>query len=285
MFKDNITSLITPFKKNGDIDFNSIKKIVKLQYKSGIKNIVINATTGESCSLSFSEQKKIINFIYNKYKKKIGIIIGSCYNSIKKSFKLINFIKKKKKIKTILQITPYYNNPTKKGIIDFIKKICKKFKKKVILYNVPSRTNINITVKMLNKLFKIKNLIGIKEASSNIKEVIRKIFLCKKKKKLFFFGDDLMYLLLRKKFNIYRNISVATNIIPKDFTKKNNNFKENKKIIDLINVLFIETNPIPIKYLLKKIGMIKGSVRSPLCEPKKKNKKKIMKIFKKYFEK
>ncbi|UOQ33059.1 4-hydroxy-tetrahydrodipicolinate synthase [Candidatus Vidania fulgoroideae] len=283
MFKGNITSLITPFKKNGSVDFKSIKKIIEFQCRSGIKNILINATTGESCSLNFKEQKRIINFVCKNFHKKIGIMVGSCHNSLEESLKTIK-ISKRKEIKAILQIIPYYNNPTKKGIVSFFKKICRSTKKPVLIYNVPSRTGFDIDIDTLREVFKIDNLIGIKEASKKIDDVIEKIILCKKKGKKFFFGDDLMYISFNN-LKVDGNISVATNIIPKEFKNIKFNLKKIKKIKKILNVLFIETNPIPLKYIMSKLGIIKKRLRRPLCSPKKKNKIKIIKVFKKYFKK
>lgn len=253
--------------------------MINFQYNSNIKNIVINATTAESCSLKFKEQKKIIKFVYKKFKNKIGIIVGSCHNSYEKAKKVIDFAKKKKKIKGFLQIIPYYIKPTEKGIVNFFKKVCKRTKKPIILYNVPGRTNFNINIKTLKKIFKIKNLVGIKESSTDLKDVIKKIILCKKKKKKFFFGDDLMSIMLDKRFKVSGNISVISNIIPKRINKKTSCFSELKKIIKAINSLFIETNPSPIKYIMSKYGIIKNNIRTPLCMPNKKNRKKILKAF------
>ncbi|UOQ27841.1 4-hydroxy-tetrahydrodipicolinate synthase [Candidatus Vidania fulgoroideae] len=283
MLKGNITSLVTPFKKNGSVDYKSIKKIIIFQYKSGIKNILINATTGESCSLNFKEKKKIINFVCKRFYKKLGIIVGSCNNSLEESLKIIK-LSNNRKIKAILQIIPYYNNPTEKGIISFFRKICRKTKKPIIVYNVPNRTGYDIDTKTLKKIFKIKNILGIKESSKNINNVIEKILICKKMKKKFFFGDDLMYIALSN-IEVDGNISVATNIIPKEFKSSKFNLKKIKKIKRLLEVLFIETNPIPLKYIMSKLGMITRRLRRPLCSPKEENKKKITKIFRKYFKK
>ncbi|UOQ37984.1 4-hydroxy-tetrahydrodipicolinate synthase [Candidatus Vidania fulgoroideae] len=282
MLKGNITSLVTPFKKNGSIDYRSIKKLITFQYKSGIKNILINATTGESCSLSYKEKKKIINFVCKKFHKKLGILVGSCHNSLEESLRIIK-LSNKREVKAILQIIPYYNNPTKKGIISFFKKICRKTKRPIIIYNVPNRTGYDVDVKTLKKIFEIKNIIGIKESSKNINNVIEKILICKKMKKKFFFGDDLMYIALSN-IKVDGNISVATNIIPKEFKGSMFDLKKIKKIKKILKVLFIETNPIPLKYAMSKLGMITRRLRRPLCSPKKKNKKEITRVFRKYFK-
>ncbi|MGX7589697.1 4-hydroxy-tetrahydrodipicolinate synthase [Candidatus Vidania fulgoroideorum] len=281
--KKLIVSLVTPMKKNLKIDYKSIKRIVKTQLLYKNRNILVNATTGESTSLSNDEKIAIIRYISKKFKEKVKIISGSCYNSTRKSIKLIKRLNKEK-LEYILQITPYYYNTCEKGIINHFKAISVKSKIPVIIYNVPKRTGVDISSKCLRKLLKIKNIIGIKDSSSNKNRLIEKLTVCKEMKKLFLCGDDIQVFKLRK-YKVGGVVSVLSNIFPKEI-KKLLIYKQHRdidsKFIEIVKKTSGYRNPPLIKWLLKKINIVKEVFRLPVVALKNKEKKVIKKLIKNY---
>ncbi|MGX7576859.1 4-hydroxy-tetrahydrodipicolinate synthase [Candidatus Vidania fulgoroideorum] len=286
--KGNITSLITPFKKNGNIDFKKIKKNLIFQIKSGIKNFLILGTTGEPHNLSIKKKIKIIKYCVKIIKKKANIICGNCNNSIERSLKFNKRINKIKGIKAILQVVPYYLLPEQKGIFNYFKKISKLSKIPLIIYNIPKRCSINLKYSTVKKISKLKKIIGIKYSTKNLSDFIEFFneFNCEEFK--VFSGDDINFH-IKYIIGSEGNISVASNVIPKKMNKIYNlikkkkiskSLKEYKKIHSFLKILFIETNPIPLKYILYKLGMSNNILKLPLTKTKKKNKLKIFKLFK-----
>ncbi|MGX7577257.1 4-hydroxy-tetrahydrodipicolinate synthase [Candidatus Vidania fulgoroideorum] len=283
--KGNITSIVTPMKKNKKIDYKSLKRIIFYQKKKNIKNIVVLGSTGESSSISTNEKIKILKFCKQKLGNKMNIIYGNCCNSTKKSIKINKKIDSLN-IKAILQIVPYYSLPTQSGIYKHFLKISKHTKTPIIIYDVPKRTGVKLGYKTIEKLSKIKKIIGIKHSSNNILNIIKMIKNLKTKKFSIFCGDDL-YFHLNFILGSSGNISVASNLIPKKMNQiykaiKNKDIKKANqkyyKIFDFLKILNLEVNPIIIKYLLSKIKIIKNTLRLPLTKIKKKNKKLIKKF-------
>ncbi|MGX7589419.1 4-hydroxy-tetrahydrodipicolinate synthase [Candidatus Vidania fulgoroideorum] len=282
--KGNITSLVTPMNKK-KIDFLSLKKLLKFQIKNKIKNIVLLGSTGEYSNINKKEYLKIIKFSKKIIKNKANIIVGNCCNSTKNSI-IINKHIDKLKIKAIMQIVPHCIIPTQSGIYKHFKKICKKTKTPIIIYDIPKRTGISLKIKTIIKLSKLKKIIGIKHSSNNILNILNIISKKNKKFKLYC-GDDI-YFHIQFILGNYGNISVASNFIPKkmneiyNLIKKKKISKSNKKyfkIFSILKCITIESNPIIVKYILKKKNIIKNDeIRLPLTKIKKKNKKKIMKL-------
>ncbi|MGX7589279.1 4-hydroxy-tetrahydrodipicolinate synthase [Candidatus Vidania fulgoroideorum] len=281
MIKGNITSLVTPMKKNLNVDYDSLKKIIYFQLKNKIKNIILLGTTGESSTLRIEEKIKIIEFSKKIIKKKSKIIVGNCSNSTEESI-IFNKILEEKKIDAILQIVPYYNNPNQRGIYEHFKSIVSKTSVPIIIYNVPKRTSTNISEETIRKISKFDNVLGIKNSYNDVELCLKIIREYKNKKFRFYCGDDI-YFSIFFLFGATGNISVASNIIPKKMNKIYYLIKSNKnkdaiheyfKIFNLIRNLFIDTNPIPVKWILSKMNIIKNNLRLPLT--KLKNKKKII---------
>ncbi|WP_343191888.1 4-hydroxy-tetrahydrodipicolinate synthase [Buchnera aphidicola] len=292
MFKGSIVALITPMKVNGDICYKSLKKLVRYHIKNNTNAIVSVGTTGESATLTQKEHYNVIIKTVKYAKKKIPIIAGTGSNSTNESIELTKKLETSG-ISACLNVVPYYNKPTQEGMFKHFEKISKNTKLPQILYNIPQRTGSDLLPETTIKLSKIDNIIGIKEASGNLSRVNNiKSFV--KKNFLLISGDDTTALdFIQLGGNAL--ISVTANIMPNKIFKMckfaiNKNFKKARKINDKIHelnkLLFIETNPIPIKWAAKKIGLIDNNiVRLPLTTLSKKNKKILKKVLKKYYKK
>ncbi|MGX7586143.1 4-hydroxy-tetrahydrodipicolinate synthase [Candidatus Vidania fulgoroideorum] len=267
--KGTITSLVTPFKKNKKIDYHSLKRIIKYQINNKINNLLILGTTGEFSTLKSKEKIKIIKFTKKIINKRSKLIVGSCYNSTSKSIK---YNKKIKKIgvDAIMQSVPSYIKPNQLGIYKHFKKISQKIKIPIIVYDIKKRNGVSLTNKCLKKILKLRNILGIKKSSDNIFDYLNFCKITKKRKKYFYCGDDHM-LLFSYIIGGDGCISVVSNYMPHEFNKiyRNlNNFKIIKynyfKILKIINFCNKEPNPIIIKFIMHKKGLIKNYLREPL---------------------
>ncbi|WP_343188279.1 4-hydroxy-tetrahydrodipicolinate synthase [Buchnera aphidicola (Ceratoglyphina bambusae)] len=278
MFKGSIVALITPMKKNGEICYKSLKKLVKYHIKNNTNAIVSVGTTGESATLTQEEHYNIIVKTVKYAKKKIPIIAGTGSNS---TYEAIQLTKKLENsgISACLSVVPYYNKPTQKGMFKHFNEISKNTNLPQILYNIPQRTGVDLLPETVLKLSKLKNIIGIKEASGDLSRV-NHIKSLVNKKFLLISGDDNTALDFIQ-LGGHAVISVTANIIPYKIFKIcklaiHQKFKKARKInfeiYKLNKLLFIETNPIPIKWAAKKLGIINHDyVRLPLTKLTKKN--------------
>lgn len=278
LFKGNCTAIVTPFTKNGrKVNYEVFKILIDKQIEGGVSAIVFLGTTGEAATLSQRERKKVISFAVNYVNKRVPVIIGSGSNNTKDA------IKKCKTAQSLgadalLIVTPYYNKCTQYGLISHYKSIAKKVNLPIILYNVPSRTGVNILPKTVKELSKIKNIIAIKEASGNIDQMAEIVRICDPSFALYS-GDDALTLPCLS-IGGKGVISVVSNLYPQMMTDLCNTFfdgdiensrKIQFKLNPLIKSLFIETNPIPIKEGLNIIGVQVGPTRLPLTKMNKEN--------------
>ena len=264
------TALITPFNKKGDVDYETFKKLVKRQIKNGIDFLVPLGTTGEAACLSNDEKVKLTKIAVKEAKRKVPVFVGvgsNCTTGTINNIKLLE----RTGVKGLMVVTPFYNKPTQNGLYNHFKKVAKSTKKPIILYNVPSRTGVNMAALTCLKLAKIKNIVAVKEASSNFAQ-ISKIIKGAPKGFVVISGNDDETLPLMAA-GAKGVISVASNIAPKkvgDLTKallKNNFVKARKlhhELADLFTNCFIETNPIPVKAGMYKLKLIKNILREPL---------------------
>jgi 4-hydroxy-tetrahydrodipicolinate synthase len=256
MFSGVITALITPFN-DGQVDFGSLGKLVDHQLKDGIDGFVINGTTAESPSLTSSERKKIFQFVQERVPNGFPLIMGTGSNSTAKT---IEESKEAEKLgaQAVLVVVPYYNKPPQRGLFAHFKAVADAINIPVILYNVPSRTITGLETETIKKLSEHPNIIGIKEATGNI-EFAKQIRSACGNEFLLLSGDDGTYDDFMKAGGD-GVISVASHIIAKAMKKKKAG--EN---IDLINALFCEANPIPLKMALYLQGVIQSpELRLPL---------------------
>jgi 4-hydroxy-tetrahydrodipicolinate synthase len=268
-FKTVISALITPFK-DGEIDFESLESLVKNQIENGVGGFVINGTTAESPNLKNKEINDLFKFVRKQVGSDFPLIIGTGSNSTEKT--IYDSIEAEKLgADAVLVVVPYYNKPPQRGLVQHFTAVAKAISIPVILYNVPSRTITALSLDSIAELAKVKNIIGIKEASGNI-EFAKQIIKTCGNEFLMLSGDDGTYVEFLKAGG-HGVISVASQILPAAFTEWTKNpttpethhsFEKYKKIIEL---LFIEANPIPLKKALQLMGIISSAeLRLPLSE-------------------
>ena len=260
MLKGAITALITPFDKNGNIDYVAMEKIIEYQIKNKIDGLVVCGTTGESATLSDNEKKELIQFVIKKVNKRVPVIAGTGSNNTKHAIELSKYAESVG-VDYLLLVTPYYNKTNQKGLIEHYTAITNSVKTPCILYNVPSRTGIDMLPETVLELSKVPNIIGIKEASNNFSNILK---ICSKKPKdfLVFSGnDDSIIPLLSLGGNGV--ISVLSNVFPEEVHNMCKYYFENNtaestnlqlKFANVIFSLFSDVNPIPIKELIRDVS-------------------------------
>lgn len=270
------TAIATPFTNENKINYEVLKKYLDFQMENKVDAIIVCGTTGESATLSNDEKKELINFTVKYVNKKVPVIAGTGSNNTKFAIELSRYAEKVG-ADGLLVVTPYYNKTTQEGLIEHYTEIARKVKIPIIMYNVPSRTGVNILPETCLELSKIENIVAIKEASGNISQIAKIAQLCKDNLYIYSGNDDQILPILS--IGGIGVISVLSNIKPKevhDICEKyiNGNIDNAKEIflkfLPLANSLFCEVNPIPIKYALSKIGYDFGKPRLPLVELKNK---------------
>ena len=263
------TALVTPFTEDG-INFEELKRLLEFQIEQGVDSIIICGTTGESSTMSIQEKKDVIEFTVKIVNKRIPVIAGTGGNNTKEVIKLSEYAEESG-VDGLLLVTPYYNKTTQAGLIAHFSEIANNVSLPIILYNVPSRTGVNIESETCFELSKIPNIVGIKEASGNISQVAKISYLCGDNLWIYSGNDDQTLPILS--LGGIGVISVLSNILPKFvhnmvFDYLSGNFTLSKdsqiRITPLIDCLFSEVNPIPVKAALNKMGYNVGSPRLPL---------------------
>ena len=287
IFKGSGVAIITPFNENG-IDYEKLRELLEWHIKESTDAIIICGTTGEATTMTEQEKKDAIKFTVDVVNKRIPVIAGTGGNNTKTSIEM-SLYAENVGVDGLLVITPYYNKTNAEGLIMHFKAINDAVKTPIILYNVPSRTNMNITPQTLLKLTELNNVVAIKEASGDISQVAKMKALCGDKIDIYSGNDDQIIPVLS--LGGIGVISVAANIIPKtvhDMCESYLNgdcFKATKLQLDyleLMNDLFIETNPIPVKTAMNVMGMNVGELRLPLYKMNDKNKETLVNTLKKY---
>ncbi|ATD55285.1 4-hydroxy-tetrahydrodipicolinate synthase [Clostridium chauvoei] len=276
IFKGSAVAIVTPFNNNG-VNFEKLKELLEWHISEGTDAIVICGTTGEATTMTEKEKKETIKFTVDIVNKRIPVITGTGSNNTAAAIEMSKYAEKVG-VDSILVITPYYNKTTNKGLIKHFKAINDAVNLPIILYNVPSRTGVNITPNQLLELSKFKNVTAIKEASGNISQIAKMKALCGDNIDIYSGNDDQIIPILS--LGAIGVISVLANVLPNTVHKMthaylNGNVKEALKLqldtLDLCNNLFIETNPVPVKTALNLMGMKVGPFRLPLCEMDTKN--------------
>jgi 4-hydroxy-tetrahydrodipicolinate synthase len=273
--KGSIVALVTPMEKDGGISWQSLFDLIDWHIDSGISAIVVVGTTGESATLDISEHVQIIEQSVQHSAGRVPIIAGTGANSTKEAIYL-TVAAKEAGASAALLVTPYYNRPTQKGLIKHYSEIASEVDIPQILYNVPTRTACDLLPETVAILSSLENIIGLKEASPDTQRLsqLQKILGTKSKDESFFLysGDDLTAcnFLIEGGHGI---ISVTANVVPKKISELcdlalGRNFKEAKgidaKLRKLHQALFVETSPIPVKWVLNKMGRIPPGIRLPL---------------------
>jgi len=274
MFKGSNVALITPFKNN-KLDVDNYIELIHFHIKNGTNGLVPAGTTGESPTLTHEEHEKVIELCIKEAKGKIPVIAGTGSNSTAEA---ISLTKHAEKVGAdgALVVTPYYNKPTQEGLYQHYKAINDNCGIPIIIYNIPSRSVIDMTVETMTRLFELKNIIGVKDATGNLDRVNQQ----KEKMGNDFIqltGEDGNVLEFNKRGGV-GCISVTANIAPKlcsdfqkfSFSKNNNELKEaeriNKLLLPVHKSLFIESNPSPVKYAAKLLNLCSDDVRLPLVK-------------------
>lgn len=286
IFEGCCTALITPFDKNNKVDFNEFKKIIDYQIRCGISALLFLGTTGEAATMTDNEKLEVVDFAVKYVNHRVKVLVGAGNNCTAKAIETARAYEKLG-VDALLEVTPYYNKTSQTGLIAHFTAIANAVKTPIILYNVPSRTGINIEVDTIYELSKVENIVGIKQAISNINEVQRTTQI---PNFAVYCGEDALNLAFLAA-GADGFISVASNIAPKDVIKVYDNFKQGNltaaretmnNLLPLIKHLFIEVNPMPIKYAMNSSGYQVGACRLPLVEVSNENKSKIDQTLKDY---
>jgi 4-hydroxy-tetrahydrodipicolinate synthase len=275
VLQGSLVALVTPMLPNGDIDYQSLEKLIDWHIQQGTDGIVSVGTTGESATLNVKEHLEVLAFTIKYVDRRIPVIAGTGANSTIEAIELTSEAKRLGADHALL-VTPYYNKPNQKGLISHYSAIADAVNISQILYNVPSRTACDLLPSTVAILSNHKNITGIKEAVADeirIKELVA-ISKDVNNEFLIFSGDDPTFMksLLLGTHGV---ISVSANVSPNTHSQicaavRNGELEKAKKINDintnLYRLMFVESNPIPVKWALYKMNMIKNSIRSPLIE-------------------
>jgi 4-hydroxy-tetrahydrodipicolinate synthase len=283
MFKGSIVAIVTPFKK-GKVDEKAYGDLIEWHIAQGTNAIVPCGTTGESSTLDYKEHYRVIDIAVKTVNKRVPVIAGTGANSTDETIEITQHAKKLGADAALL-VAPYYNKPTQEGLYRHYKTISEKVDIPIVLYNVPGRTAVNILPATVARLADIKNIVAIKEATGDMKQVSEVIRLCGNRITVIS-GDDFTTLTLMA-LGGKGVISVTANVMPKEVSNmcslmlKGQYDKAREvhyKLEPLNAAMFIETNPIPAKTALAMMGKIQEEFRLPLCEMAPANKEKLKKV-------
>lgn len=280
IFKGCGTAIATPFTEDG-VNFEEFGKLLEEQIKQEVDAIIVCGTTGESATMTDKERKDTIKFAIDKVAKRAKVIAGTGSNNTRAAVELSKYAESVG-ADGILVVTPYYNKTTQAGLIEHYKTIAEAVTVPIIMYSVPSRTGVNINPETCLELSKIKNIVAIKEASGNLSQVAKIASLCRDNLDIYSGNDDQIVPILS--LGGKGVISVLSNVMPRythDMTQKffDGKIREATQMqldaIDLIDALFSEVNPIPVKYALNLMGYNYGKPRLPLVELSAKNQERM----------
>jgi len=287
LFKGAFTALVTPLKK-GEVDYERLAALVEFQISEGISGIIPCGTTGESVTLTYEEQHRVIEFVVREVQGRVPVIAGAGTNATRDAIMLATNAKKAG-ASAILSVTPYYNRPSQEGLYQHFMAIAKEVDIPIILYNVPSRTGVSILPPTVARLSKNSNIVGIKEATGDLKQVSEIIDLVGPDFTVLS-GDDLTTLPLLAVGGTGA-ISVSSNIVPRDMSDMiaahlsgngEQAQKLNLKLLPINKAMFIETNPVPVKEALVMMKKIDLEFRLPLVPLADANREVLRKALKEY---
>ena len=274
VLQGSLVALVTPLLKNGDVDYESLSSLLDWHIANETDGIVSVGTTGESATLNVKEHIEVIDYSVKHVQNRIPVIAGTGANSTDEAIEL-SLEAKLKGADYVLLVTPYYNKPNQKGLLAHYEKIANNVDIKQILYNVPSRTACDLKPETVSVLSEHKNIVGLKEAVDDIERIKELVKISNNSSDFAILsGDDptFMNALIEGAHGV---ISVAANVVPKSISQickliREDNIEEAKKLNEFNNniyrLLFVESNPIPVKWMLTKMGMIENSIRLPLIE-------------------
>lgn len=278
MFKGSIVALVTPFR-DGQVDLEKLDELVEFQISSGTHGIVPCGTTGESATLTHREHEEVIERVVKTVDGRIPVIAGTGSNSTEEAIRLTRFASEVGADGALL-ITPYYNKPTQEGLYRHYEAIASQTSIPLVLYNVPSRTAVHLSSETVNRLARLQNIVAIKEASGSADQAVE---ILNGSGLTVLSGDDGFTLPLMC-LGASGVISVAANIIPKEMADLVDLMEEGRlkdarrlhmRLHPLFKILFIETNPIPVKTALQRMGKVGPEFRLPLSEMAPENLEKL----------
>ena len=271
----SLVALVTPLSENGEVDYAALQKLLDWHVNEGTDGIVSVGTTGESATLNIKEHIEVVEFTVKHINGRLPVIAGTGANSTEEAIDLTKEARLKGADYALL-VTPYYNKPNQNGLIAHYEKIANTVDIKQILYNVPMRTACDLLPESVKVLSRHPNIVGIKEAMDDSQRIKELITISNNNSSNFsiYSGDDPTFM-NSLDIGAHGVISVAANVIPKSISKICHHIRENNKETartlndlnsNLYRLLFVESNPIPVKWMLYKMGLIKQSIRLPLIE-------------------
>ena len=282
IFTGSGVAIVTPMKENLDVDFDKLEELINFQIDNGTDAIIIAGTTGESSTLTMEEHRRVIQAAVEFTKHRVPVVAGTGSNCTRTAIHLTKEAEEDGADAALI-VTPYYNKATQKGLIAHYGQIASETKLPIILYNVPGRTGCNLMPETVATLVKEnENIVGLKEATGNMAQASKTMYLCDGKLEMYSGEDGLVVPLLS--IGGLGVISVIANIAPRQTHDMVMSYLEGDlekarqmqlKSLPLVDALFSEVNPIPVKKALNLMGMQVGSLRSPLCEMGEENAKKL----------
>jgi 4-hydroxy-tetrahydrodipicolinate synthase len=278
------TALVTPFTRNGDLDEKSVRRLGRRQIDAGIHFLVPNGTTGENPTLTLEERTRIVEILVDEANGQVPILAGAGGYNTKEVVHLADEMRKAG-ASGLLSVTPYYNKPTPEGLVQHFRAIADSTPLPIIVYNVPGRTGVNIDVNTLVRLAAIPNVVGVKEASGNVTQVCE---ICKAVPSDFLVlsGDDALTLPVMA-VGGRGVISVVSNEIPKEMAQmvaavEQNDFAAARtihaRIMPLMQINFVESNPVPVKAAMAAMGLLEEVYRLPVTSPRSESREKILAV-------
>lgn len=272
IFTGSGVALVTPFSEDNSVNYEKLAELIEYHIENHTDALIICGTTGEAATLSNEEHEQVLKFSVEQTRGRIPVIAGTGSNDTAYAIKLSQYAESIG-ADGLLLVTPYYNKATQKGLIQHYTAIANSVKLPIILYNVPSRTGVNIAPETLNVLADVPNIVAIKEASGDLGIAAKMMQLCGDRVDIYSGNDDIVVPLLS--IGGIGVISVAANIIPKEVHDMCQLYLDGKvkeaaalqiQYLDLMNTLFCEVNPIPVKTAMNLLGFEVGPLKLPLCE-------------------
>ncbi|MBO5247430.1 MAG: 4-hydroxy-tetrahydrodipicolinate synthase [Eubacterium sp.] len=289
IFEGAGVAIVTPMKENLEVNYEKLDEMIQFQIDNGTDCIVITGTTGESSTLTMEEHADVIRAAVEMTKKRVPVVAGTGSNCTKTAIQLTQEAYEAG-VDGVLIVTPYYNKATQAGLINHYGQIAESTKLPIIMYNVPSRTGCNILPETAATLVKgYENIVGLKEATGNVAQAVKTMDLCDGKIDMYSGEDGIVVPLMS--IGAIGVISVWSNVAPKDvhdmcmYALKGDYKKAAELQLKgraLVDALFSEVNPIPVKRALNAMGFEVGSLRAPLCEMSEENAAKMIQIMKDY---
>lgn len=289
IFKGAGVAIVTPMKNNEDVNYDKLEELIEFQITEGTDCIIIAGTTGESSTLTMEEHKEVIEAAVRFTKHRVPVVAGTGSNCTRTAIQLSKEAEEAG-VDGLLIVTPYYNKATQTGLISHYTQIAESTKLPIIMYNVPGRTGCNLLPETVASLYKnVENIVGLKEATGNVAQASKTMYLTDGKLDLYSGEDGLVVPLMA--IGAIGVISVWSNIAPKNVHDMCMSYlngdvatamKLQREALPLVDALFSEVNPIPVKKALNLMGLEAGPVRSPLTEMSEENAAKMLKIMREY---